>query len=269
VTFWWVDCRREYLHWCGPRQLLLGSAFLIDLDLGLTVVAGRYRAFDSAVLAQTSPDGRLWYLRFCKPAYQPDRIKAVLPALQESRHLAAVEKTGLVLAACSVPAEIKNRIDAHCSAATLSKMTVRVDVAADESGFRRQAGEALADALASIGCRVAPSATSVARLVISPAKSDLVEKLSSGTPGFKTYELVPGKILEAKLEILDQQGGVHWSVSFNESEPDATADALGVVRKKLITRLGRILAGRSSETLPPLDHPTNVGIDGISLPAMP
>jgi hypothetical protein len=262
----------EHLLWCGPRQILLGSTRLIDLDLGLHTGAGSYRLLDGNFAAPTSPDGRFWYLAHAKPPYQPDRLKAVLPALQGSKHLEAVEKTGFVLAAFSLPDEVKTRIATHRNAVTLSKMTVRVEVTADDPTFRRQVGETLADALASIGCRVTPTAISVARLVISPTKSDQVQKLTPGQPGFRVYELVPGKILEAKLDVLDDKGIVRWSVAFDETEPDSTPNPVAAVRRDLTDRLKRILAGRTEAggaALPPLDTPTNVGIDGLTLPPPP
>jgi hypothetical protein len=256
----------DHVQWCGPRQILLGGTRLIDLDLGLVVGAGGYRPVAEALVAPTTPDGRLWFMPLCRRPYQPKLITNVLAVLKESRHRDAVEKSGLVLAAFSLPPEAKTRIEAHKTAATLSRMTVRVEVQDEDRAFRRQAGEALADALAAIGCRVSPRTEGVARLTISPTKSDRVQKLASGQPGFRVVELVPGKVVGAKVEVLDGGGAVRWSAVFDETEPDSTPNAAAVARKKIVDRLGRMLAGRGEAgagTLPPLDVAIDLGIDGL------
>ena len=256
----------ESLQWCGPRQILLGGARLIDLDLGLATGAGGYRTRDAGVVARTTPDGRFWYMPSCKRPYVPNDIDSVLLLLKDSKHRDAVAKSGFVLAAFSLPETAKARIDAHKHAATLGKMSVRVHVQNDDRGYRRQAGEALADALAAVGCRVSPQAEGAARLTISPVKSDLVRKLAAGIPGFRAEEFVPGKIVAAKLEVLDGSGAVRLSLAFDESEPDTTADMESVVRKKVLDRLGRLLGGQrdaGAGTLPPLDVAEDLGIDGV------
>src|SRR5262249_28192207 len=111
----------NHVQWCGPRQILLGGTRLIDLDLGLARRAGGYRPVPEALCAATPPDGRFCYMPFCKRPYQPNLIKDVLSLLEGSRHLGAVEKSGLVLAAFSLPAEAKARIEVHKNAATLGK----------------------------------------------------------------------------------------------------------------------------------------------------
>jgi hypothetical protein len=249
----------------------LGGSQLVDLDLGTD--AWKYTLRTSAVIAPTTPDGRLWYVPHCILPYRPGDIDHVLPLLKDSKLQDEVRTSGFVLAAWTIPhAEAKSRIDAHKAARALGGMSVRIVVAHDDAAYRRAAGEKVADALAEAGCHVSPKADGVARVTLSPIKNDMVEKVagSLGPTGLQT-QLVPGKIIEAKLEVFDGNQTLRWSTSFRESVPDSVASPEQAVRNNLLQTLRRAIVRSESQIagtdqLPTLNSWSEYGIDGVPDP---
>jgi hypothetical protein len=259
---------REHVQWCGPRQVLLGGERLIDLDLAQS--AWDYTARDrEGCAALTTPDGRFWYV---PNLHRPRELDGVLELLKESRNREQVQKSAYALAAWTLPhAEAKSRIEAHQNARKLGQMELRVVVKQDDPAFRQQAGEALADSLAAVGCRISPQAGGVARLTVGTVKSDRVGRTYPIGPSGPRIEYVPGKSVEAKLEVLDQQGVQRWSTTIRGDAPDSATSPEAAARTNLLANLRLVIAGNKrdltgSTGLPGLDSSSELGIDGLPDP---
>jgi hypothetical protein len=256
----------EPVQWCGPRQILLGGWRMADLDLAQTVWEYTPRDLNGCA-ALSTPDARFWYLPNLR---RPHEVEGVLELLKESKFHEQVEKSGYVLAAWTLPhAEAKARIEAHRNARLLGHMELRIVVQHDDAAFSRKAGDAVADSLSALGSRISPTAAGVARLTIRPVKNGKVEK-SVGLPG-RVVTLVPGKIIETKLEILDQQKTQRWAVTLNGEAPDSAANPEAAARTNLLANLRLVIAGNKSTVtgttgLPSLDTGSELGIDGLPDP---
>jgi hypothetical protein len=258
---------REHVQRCGPRQVLLGGARMIDLDLAEYV--WEYTPRDrNGCTALSIPDGRFWYVPNCR---RPQEIASALELLKDSRYREQVEKSGYVVTAWTMPhAEARTRIDAHRNARVLGQLELRVAVRHDDPAFCRQAGEVLADSLAAVGSRVSPKAAGLARLTVGAAKDGQVEEFA-GNLGGRQVRYVPGKVVEAKLEVFDQSKTSRWAVTFRGEAKNSATSPAATAQKKMLDNLRRVIAGGKStvagtDRLPSLRTWSELGIDGLPDP---
>jgi hypothetical protein len=84
-------------------------------------------------------------------------------------------------------------------------------------------------------------------------------------------QYVPGKIVEAKLEVLDATGEVRRALAFDGRSPESSASPEIGARGNMLGNLRRLIAGSEAalagtEGLPSLDTWSDPGIDGLPDP---
>jgi hypothetical protein len=266
-----------HVTWCGPRQVLLGEAnkgpqYYLDLDFPPSRKP-QWEYYPTGPRATRAPDGRIWEVAGigeADPQMAKERFDLVKTALGDSPHVKLFEKQKLVFSAYTVPHEdTKNRIEAYKTATKLRSRPVRIVAGGKDAAFTRRAAEAMADSLAAVGCKVSPQETTTARLTLSGVENRQVEKRSP-TGALAMVELVPGKAMDVKIEILDPEKKLLWGGQFLHGVPDSRGDATEVLKTEVLQRIRQLISGRSEgkmgEDLPRIFVGSLVGIDGVFAP---
>jgi hypothetical protein len=174
-----VTATRKAL-WLGHKLVLVEDT-LFDLDLQMAL--WKFLPQPGALVALSSPDGRLWSVASFKeldPNRDPRRFKAhpVADAAKAGKYL---------LTAYTVPdADVRKRLDRGRKGIRFRRGDpVRVEVVGSGSAeLRKQAAEGAAAALAKQGLAVDPEAKAGVRLDLSAPKSvNVVSRIPNAPPG--------------------------------------------------------------------------------------
>jgi predicted Zn finger-like uncharacterized protein len=276
--------RVPYLHsqrylgtraiWCGPRQLLLSSLDLLDLDLRTTVVTYGNDPEEARWLGD-SPDGRYWRIARDVRSLVDDSAFAVGtdPVTKGSPEF-VVQGAVTILAASTVP-------DAKTAAALSAArkgfvwhpgMDIRVELdpstPADE---REKTLEAISHGLAQQGYAINPKAKFGVRFNARLGNDRVQGKMTKMLgPNYAEYEVVAGVVGTAMMQVVDDQGRPVMGLGGTGAGVSATNESGGAesVWRQIREIVGRTRAPRlffrdADGKLVPVPTEQAMAIEGI------